>query len=234
MRFSTEDGREALQKRPVPIRSHDVGPRARHCENGSARPPTTPRRKAQSSYAADERRRRVSGRRAAAAAAAGAGAGAAAENKSLAGRWRRDAKATDLAALGAALEAMRLSYLQRQGALHLIDAIELEVFEDGAAASVQHLAKGNAIPQRFLAKEEFRRGAETRMRRRDLRAGEQRAVARALDAERLLVDIEWGGELPGRVDESYVLAGAGDRLEVTGRMRIGAREFLVRQVYARE
>ena len=172
---------------------------------------------------------------AAAATAAAAGASAAAEYKSLAGRWHRDAAATDLAALGAALEAMRLSYLQRQGALHLIDAIELEVFEDGAAATVQHLAKGNAIPQRFLAKEEYRRGAETHMRRRDLRAGEQRAIARALDpAERMLVEIQWGGELPGRVEESYVLGGGGDRLEVTGRVRIGARDFLVRQVYARE
>ncbi len=172
---------------------------------------------------------------AAAATAAAAGASAAAEYKSLAGRWHRDAAATDLAALGAVLEAMRLSYLQRQGALHLIDAIELEVFEDGAAATVQHLAKGNAIPQRFLAKEEYRRGAETHMRRRDLRAGEQRAIARALDpAERMLVEIQWGGELPGRVEESYVLGGGGDRLEVTGRVRIGARDFLVRQVYARE
>jgi hypothetical protein len=70
------------------------------------------------------------------------------------------------------------------------------------------------------------------MQRRDLRRGQQRGVAHTLAPDAIRLEISWGGQLPGRVDEEFRLNARG-QLEVRGLMDLGGKRFDVRQLYNR-
>lgn len=85
----------------------------------------------------------------------------------------------------------------------------------------------------YKVSEEFREGQETRMKRRDLRPGQQRAIAECIEQDEMRVNIAWDGDMPGRVHETFQLNERGQMI-VRGTMIIGDRELVVTQVYNKE
>ena len=89
------------------------------------------------------------------------------------------------------------------------------------------------VPIPFKVTETFHRGQETQMARRDLRAGKQRAFTHSLGAQEMTVELEWGGDLGGRVHETFTVDEKG-QLVVRGVMELQGQKYDVLQVYTKE
>jgi hypothetical protein len=113
--------------------------------------------------------------------------------------------------------------------MKMINGMDIAVAED--EASVRYLTKPK-IPF-YKVEERYKLGKETKMQRRDQRRGQQRAVARSLDSTNIVYDIEWDGELPGKVTETMSINEHGN-LVVRGSMMINGETYNIVQVYNRE
>lgn len=116
-------------------------------------------------------------------------------------------------------------------AMNIINGLAVQLNDTHDSATIQYLTK-TPIPF-YKVREQFRKGEETQMKRRDLRAGQQRAFAHTLKKDEMQVDLAWGGELPGKVAESYQVNSKG-QLVVKGVMEVNGKKFDVVQVYNKE
>lgn len=146
------------------------------------------------------------------------------------GMWRKDLNSSDISSFSQAMDAMKLSNMQKKAALALMDRLHLAVDED-QTATLRFITK---IPF-FNIVETYKLGRETRMQRRDLRGGQQRAIAHEISENRMHVEIVWDGECGGRVKERFLLNESTGRLEVEGTMEMNHGEKVkVYQVYTRD
>lgn len=147
----------------------------------------------------------------------------------LEGVWKRNFVKTDMAAMEKAMSAMRLGKFQKMAALKLIDGLEIGQEVPRGEVSVRYLTK---LPG-YSMEERFREGETTTMPRRDQRSGPQRAVAQDMSPDEMLLKIHWDGELPGRVEERFVITHDG-QLEVRAVFQIQGKETIhITQVYDR-
>ncbi|KAI7843097.1 hypothetical protein COHA_003268 [Chlorella ohadii] len=131
------------------------------------------------------------------------------------------------------MDAMRIGGIQKHCALNLLRGLQIAAGPNEGELEVAHLTP-SWVMKHFTLSERFKAGSETSMSRRDMRRGEQRAVALALEPDHLHVDIRWQGQLPaGRVEERYVINSSG-QLEVHSVMQIeGHQAIPIRMVYNR-
>jgi hypothetical protein len=145
------------------------------------------------------------------------------------GVWRKDYKSSDLESMRMALDCMQLSKMQKVAAMNFVNGLRVELGPSQETAKVQFLA---TVPF-YKVTEEYKRGEETTMKRRDLRRGEQRATAVDLRHDAMHVDLQWDGYLPGKVSESFVVNSRG-QLVVRGIMQVNGQVFDIRTVYNKE
>ena len=116
-------------------------------------------------------------------------------------------------------------------AMNIINGLAVKVNDSQSSATVQYLTK-TPIPF-YKVCENFRKGEETHMKRRDLRAGKQRAIAHNLNKDEMKIELAWDGDLPGHVHETYHVNNKG-QLVVRGLMEVNGKKYDVLQVYNKE
>ncbi len=109
--------------------------------------------------------------------------------------------------------------------------VNLDNSHDPSSATIQYLLK---VPTPFYKiTEQYRQGQETHMKRRDMRDGKQKAVTHSLNSQEMHVELEWFGQLSGRVTETYTMNKKG-QLVVKGVMEVNGEKYVVEQVYNKE
>lgn len=88
-------------------------------------------------------------------------------------------------------------------------------------------------PMPFKLQEQYKAGEQTKMSRRDMRQGSQIAILRSLNPNEMAVELWWEGDLPGRVNERFLVNQATGELEVHGVMEVEGEKYEVIQKYMR-